>query len=44
MVTKLSDGQRFYQKTKTKKNSKFDIFKSNYLLTAKVYMNDTYSD
>ena len=26
------------------KSKKLGVFKSNYLLTAKVYMNDTYSD
>ena len=38
MATKLLSSQRF-----NKKHSKLDIFKSNYLLTAKVYINDTYS-
>ena len=43
MATKVSEGQRFYTQKKHTHN-KIGVFKSNYLLTAKVYMNDTYSD
>ena len=39
MATKVSEGQRF-----NKNQKKIGVFKSKYLLTAKVYMNDTYSD
>ena len=39
IATKLSEGQRFY-----KKHLKLDIFKSYFFLTAKVNMNDAYSD